>query len=85
MADDTTRRRFVMIVEYDTIGDEEPVHVDDLAADALHGGLHNYYGVEVQAINDDDHRDHVLHILGGVLVDDQWSETIDWRFPKKAN
>ena len=50
MADNVIRHRYTVVVEYDTIGDEVAVFPDDIEADALHGGLHNYYGVTATVV-----------------------------------
>lgn len=39
------RHRYFLVVEYDTVGDEIAAMPEDIEADAMHGGLHNYYGV----------------------------------------
>lgn len=41
------RTRYTLVVEYETLGDELPAVPEDIEADAMHGGLHNYYDVTV--------------------------------------
>lgn len=47
---DTIRHRYTLVVEYETIGDEIAAMPEDIEADALHGGLHNYYDVTVTTL-----------------------------------
>lgn len=45
------KARYELVVEYEVLTEEgdEPVPPEDIAADALYSGVHNYYLVEVRA------------------------------------